>query len=150
MAYATVERRQAYNKAYYLRTREQRKAKRLLSRDSVRGETPAQEEERRFKNLTAILGRHGLTLDKYHSLLEKQDFCCGVCGGDLFGADGKAVHIDHDHATGNCVRGKVRGLLCVKCNVGLGCLEDGRLFSAALRYLGRAARNQHTPRRGAA
>lgn len=139
MAYATVEKRNAYNKRYYLKTREAQLRKQA-------GRTIPDVDEREYRNLTAILGRHRLTLDKYHSLLEKQDFGCGVCGADLFdNTNPRAIHIDHDHATGDCTRGKVRGLLCVKCNVGLGCLDDGRLFAAAERYLSRATTNRHVP-----
>jgi hypothetical protein len=43
-----------------------------------------------------------------------QDGKCKICGGTEL----KNLHIDHDHATG-----KIRGLLCMRCNMGLGVYE---------------------------
>jgi hypothetical protein len=42
------------------------------------------------------------------------------------------LHVDHNHMTG-----KVRGLLCHHCNVGIGHFEDNIvLLSNAITYLG--------------
>lgn len=43
---------------------------------------------------------------------------CGVCKGPPMGR-GLVYHVDHCHVTG-----KVRGLLCHKCNVALGMVQD--------------------------
>jgi hypothetical protein len=41
------------------------------------------------------------------------------------------LYIDHDHETF-----KLRGLLCVKCNCGIGCFDDNpRLLKAAQQYV---------------
>jgi hypothetical protein len=65
---------------------------------------------REWDTLNVRLRLYGLTLDQYHSLYERQDFGCAICGD----CDKKLV-IDHCHQTG-----RVRGLLCTRCNVGLG------------------------------
>jgi Recombination endonuclease VII. len=51
--------------------------------------------------------KYGLTGPEVLELLLSQDYCCGLCGI----RDGMTLHIDHNHRTG-----KVRGLLCAKCN----------------------------------
>lgn len=70
------------------------------------------------------------------AMFDSQNGCCAVCGeqkgintGKTFGS----LHIDHDHLSG-----KIRGLLCYDCNLGLGRFKDSieRLLSAAL-YLER-------------
>lgn len=61
---------------------------------------------------------HGMTLDQYHSLAERQDFLCACCGEEparSFECRVDGFHIDHDHKTG-----MVRALLCYACNGGLG------------------------------
>ena len=58
---------------------------------------------------------YGLTDAQYESILAEQDGRCACCGRvpDL------EPRVDHDHKTGD-----VRGILCHKCNVGIGLLGD--------------------------
>lgn len=58
---------------------------------------------------------YNLTLDQYHSMQEKQDFSCVICGAD----DRGNLYVDHNHATG-----KIRGLLCRQCNTAIGMMYD--------------------------
>lgn len=75
------------------------------------------------------LEKYGLTDLDYAKLLDRQDGKCAVCQ-----KDGSLV-IDHDHKTG-----AVRGLLCGRCNMGLGQFSDDvDLLSSAMRYLTQAA-----------
>ena len=82
-----------------------------------------------WRTITHRFNRRGLTLDQYHALAERQDFCCAICGEEL---DFRPT-VDHCHATN-----RVRGLLCMNCNLGLGHFGDhpARLVSAA-QYLER-------------
>lgn len=92
------------------------------------------------------LRRHGLTLDQYHSLLEKQDFLCALCtrqdrmdkyAGNI-SYDNSHLVVDHDHATT-----RVRSLLCGGCNFALGYLEDSLVLAQrAVLYL-----QEHNSRR---
>ncbi len=61
--------------------------------------------------------RYGITIDEYDTLLRSQNGVCAICSREP--VDGQRLAVDHDHKTG-----KVRGLLCFKCNTGLGHLGD--------------------------
>lgn len=61
-------------------------------------------------NLIRKLSRYNLSLEEYDKLLQNG---CQVCGSK------ERPHLDHDHKTG-----KFRGLLCGKCNTGLGMFDD--------------------------
>jgi len=79
----------------------------------------------------ALLRKYGLTEASYSLLLEKQVDKCKICKApSSTSLNGKLV-IDHDHATG-----AVRGLLCNKCNAGLGMFGDKLShLQAAVTYL---------------
>lgn len=63
---------------------------------------------------------YGLTEDQYDKMLSDQGGACAICGK---GADRRSPYlcIDHDHNTG-----RVRGLLCNACNLGVGIYETRR------------------------
>jgi len=78
--------------------------------------------------------RYGLK--DYDALLARQGGRCAICRTDRPGGVGKHFRVDHDHVTK-----KIRGLLCNRCNVGLGMLgDDYRSLERAIRYLARAER----------
>jgi hypothetical protein len=63
--------------------------------------------------------KYGLTKEEFFNLLELQDNKCALCNKPFESLTGNNLHVDHDHETD-----KVRGLLCLQCNVGLGMLGD--------------------------
>lgn len=65
----------------------------------------------------ALKTRYGITIAQYDALAEAQGGGCALCGKAC--TTGKRLAVDHDHATG-----RVRGLLCRKCNRGLGHFDD--------------------------
>lgn len=71
--------------------------------------------------------KYGVSAEQSRALLAAQGNRCGVCATDTPAGRGH-WNLDHDHATG-----KVRGFLCRRCNVGLGCFQDDpvRLEQAA-------------------
>lgn len=82
--------------------------------------------------------RYGVTAEFVTDLFELQEGCCAICGkaGEkpAVGEKGRranVLHIDHDHESG-----KVRALLCLNCNVGLGRFKDNTsLLLAAAIYI---------------
>ena len=64
--------------------------------------------------------RYGITLEEYDTMLLEQNGGCKICGSpDPKRKGSKHLVVDHCHDTG-----AVRGLLCYRCNVGLGNFED--------------------------
>ena len=87
-------------------------------------------DSRRDKKYRA---KYGLSLVGYNELLESQDYKCAICKTRKPGEKNKHLVVDHCHKTG-----KVRGLLCQSCNVGLGYIEKMRRnLSLVFEYLDR-------------
>src|SRR5690606_24635211 len=62
----------------------------------------------------------GVKHKDYLAALERQGGVCGICGGPPLGNKNcNSFAADHDHETG-----RFRGLLCGKCNMGIGCFDD--------------------------
>jgi hypothetical protein len=75
--------------------------------------------------------KFGLTLAEYDRMLEQQNGRCAICRTETPGRNRSRFLIDHDHATG-----RVRGLLCNACNMGIGQLgDDPQRIEAAAHYL---------------
>lgn len=86
--------------------------------------------------------KYGVTESDVEAMLASQAGRCPICDDSITEA---TCHVDHDHAccpsTGSTKKtcGKcVRGLLCFRCNTGLGRFrDDPAILIAAARYLGR-------------
>lgn len=61
---------------------------------------------------------YGITLEEYEHLFYRQGGKCKICKTHQTKLK-KLLSVDHDHNTN-----KVRGLLCQKCNQGLGMFND--------------------------
>lgn len=93
-------------------TRQGRASYQRAYREVRRKELSAKERERRF----------GITAARYAEMVEAQRGLCAICGKpecETRNGKVKALAVDHDHESG-----RVRGLLCVACNTGLGKLGD--------------------------
>lgn len=75
-----------------------------------------------------LLGKYGISAERYDEILTEQGGGCAICGG---GPSKSFLYldVDHDHETG-----MVRGLLCRRCNTGLGYFERG-FHELAIDYL---------------
>lgn len=71
-----------------------------------------------------------ISRDSYQTLLQAQGYACGICG--ITAEECKQpFNVDHNHQTH-----QVRGLLCTRCNIGLGYFKDDTTrLSFAIEYL---------------
>jgi hypothetical protein len=100
-------------------------------RRRLRWEASHPEEFRRAARRGSIKSVYGLTLEEHDAILASQDGVCAICRGPALGRKGRWFDVDHDHVTG-----KIRGLLCMDCNRGIGALKDDpALCRAAADYL---------------
>lgn len=71
-----------------------------------------------------------ITTEKYLEMHKEQQASCAICGvkEDTLS---KSLFVDHCHETG-----EIRGLLCYKCNTGIGNLDDNiEILEKAIIYL---------------
>lgn len=99
----------AGSKAYYHANREQI----LKSQDN--------DKVRERKRLYKITYDHGISPEQREQMIKIQNGLCAICSKEL--PQGRLTHLDHCHATG-----KLRGMLCHKCNKGLGHFDDNSEF----------------------
>lgn len=97
---------------------------------------------RRIHIKTNLRRHYGLSIEQYDAMFREQAGCCKLCGLKLISQTdetrpfkghppNEVGRVDHDHETG-----KVRGLLCFGCNVGLGKFrDDEKLLLKAVGYL---------------
>jgi hypothetical protein len=95
----------------------------------------------RCKQCRQLLGRkisikynYGITIQEFDRILIEQGGVCAICGKSedmLLNGTPTRLSVDHNHSTG-----KVRGILCRKCNVGIGYFNDDvSLLERAYKYL---------------
>lgn len=80
-----------------------------------------------YQKRLGSLDRFGLTPAGFERLAQRQGRVCAICGEPE--RPPRRLAVDHDHATG-----RVRGLLCGRCNRALYLVERG-LAARALAYL---------------
>lgn len=72
--------------------------------------------------------KYNMSLSEYDTLFEQQDGVCAICGDS---PNTKRLFVDHCHKTG-----KIRGLLCGRCNSMLGFAKDSiSNLASAIKYL---------------
>lgn len=122
-----IEKLRAYNREWQKRkysTNPEHRLRRLAKKKQERDADPLYCRKHHLKR------KYGLTLAEFDRMLAAQNGACAICGTTRPGASG-SMRIDHDHRTG-----RIRALLCDRCNRALGIVNDDvSLLQAAIRYL---------------
>lgn len=77
--------------------------------------------------------KYNITIEDFQIMLKNQNNKCLICDSllEIKDLNSNYPHVDHDHSTG-----KVRGILCMNCNLGLGYFNDSiKLLNKAIIYL---------------
>jgi len=74
---------------------------------------------------------YGVSKEQYAEMLKRHNKRCGICRQKPKKGE-KRLGIDHDHSTG-----RIRGLLCQRCNLGLAWYEEGKRGSVWLGWFNR-------------
>ncbi len=94
----------------------------ISSSDGIMKECAVCHRERRR------LCKYKLTKPDVIDMLEKCNYGCEICTKSI---DFDTCHIDHCHETKN-----IRGLLCAKCNLGIGLFCDNvEIMKSAIKYI---------------
>ncbi len=111
-------------------------------RDAARQAAYRASGKKRVSNRKSHLKRKfGITLAEYDRLLASQEGGCAIC--ERPPREDSALHVDHEHGTG-----RIRGLLCFRCNNALGDLDDDHdRLVRALDYLGPVPKEPAVERR---
>lgn len=129
------ERHAARNRLSYLRNRETAMAKMRVYHWNHRDEILPKMRKRYHENRETIrrarnASRYGITLEEYDALFVIQGGVCALCG-EPSDSERRLLSVDHCHDTG-----KVRGLLCSSCNMGIGIFNDDiESLEKAIAYL---------------
>jgi hypothetical protein len=126
------------DECFRLRQNESQKKYREANKEKIRiGAVEQRKNSREKRNAYNRENRtrfkYNLSKAEHELLLNQQEFKCAICGSK------KKLCIDHDHnccpankSCGKCIR----GLLCQKCNQGLGMFQDDiQILKHAQKYL---------------
>lgn len=133
-----------YSRRYHKTHKEERKAAARIARENNREmyrlldrkwrekhRGSVEYKSRKNKNsLQYLCKKYGITQDDYNRMFVEQGGCCKVCGVHQVSLRNR-LSIDHDHITG-----KVRGLLCIKCNSAIGYVKENiSILESMIKYL---------------
>jgi hypothetical protein len=135
----------AYNRAYYAAHREEARAYAIKKRDEGyyrewerKRRLADPEGQRRAQQKWRLKSKYGISIETYDAMLAAQGGVCAICGrAESMAIKGTTctLAVDHDHDSK-----RVRGLLCVNCNMLIGgARHDPVVLRAAIAYLERPA-----------
>lgn len=90
-------------------------------------------EKKRYEDVRYyqyITKTYGISKERLLEMRDEQNDCCAICGESQDNLT-RRLSVDHCHKTN-----KVRGLLCDKCNRGIGGMEDNvEILASSISYL---------------
>jgi len=125
-----------YNQRYYQEHQEELRQRAREYGESHKDEI--REKNRRWyqENREHCLERHRMakycvTQEQLDEMIDQQDNRCAICGQEF--NEKNRLNVDHCHQSGD-----VRGLLCVRCNAGLGWYESWfcEWSDSVMKYIG--------------
>lgn len=94
----------------------------------------SRERQRATNRRTTLRRWFGITEDDYDRILAEQGGGCAICGDTKPDKRRRRLYVDHCHETK-----MIRGLLCGKCNSGIGMFrDDPGLLMAAIAHLAKS------------
>jgi len=109
------------------------KKSRLLKNPNIKPKVRLTPEQKKFNS--RIYGKNyklndaNINLESYIKMLEYQNNKCKICS--VIFDNNNRIYIDHCH-----LKFKVRGLLCVNCNLALGHVKDNvQILNKMIKYL---------------
>lgn len=124
--YRNHEKRKEGLRLQHAAHRDERNAKlrEYNKRPDVQEKRKLKHQENREANLEknwkqGLKRRYGFTYEQYIEMLAAQDGRCAICGTTESWSRSNRFAVDHDHSSG-----KIRALLCHKCNRVIGSMED--------------------------
>lgn len=80
-----------------------------------------------MKHIIKKIKKYSMNPGQFERMVKGQDGKCLICKGDW----GNLLNVDHNHVTG-----EIRGLLCYRCNKGIGHFgDDIEILKIAITYL---------------
>lgn len=142
--YGSLAYHNAYNKLWYAARRKDKvfaQKERAYNRNRDRSAQqkayaaqPDIKAKLKLKEKVRSLLRYGVTLEQYNAMIKAQGGKCAICDTEQELLK-RSLEVDHSHKTL-----AVRGLLCRRCNLALGIVDDSiDVLRSAILYLERWA-----------
>ena len=92
--------------------------KSCVNKQSIAWSKANPDKVKKHRRKQRLKQNYGISLEQYQEMLIQHNNKCAVCNEEH---KRRPLNVDHCHTTG-----KVRGLLCDKCNMALGLLKDSK------------------------